>query len=685
MVFSYNWLQEYFEGKLPKSEKLAELLTMHAFEVENIEKQGKDYILDIAVLPNRAHDCLNHVGIAREIAAITKRRLVLQKTKEPAEVRGTLKPLNVVIKNSELVPRYAALVIEGANIVKSPKWLKEKLEAVGINSINTIVDITNYVMLELGQPLHAFDYDKIHGQVMMIRASKEGEHIQTLDDQTLSLPKGTLVIEDVQGLIDLAGIKGGKGSGISPKTKNIILQAANFDGPTIYKTKKQLGYTTQAADIYSHGIDPNLGMEALERALELLYETKAKGKVVQIIDIYPKKVVPRQVRLDLTYVQSLLGMQIPVKEIQQVLQTLGCKVGLSTKKSQVLLVTVPTRRLDLEIPEDLVEEVGRIHGYEKIPTALPTVSLTPPEQNLDLFWEDIIKAALKQSGFTEAYNYSFIGEKDLSKFVYSDQDRAKLVKLQNPVSEEFSYLRNSLLENLLKNIAANQRRFENVRIFELGTIFQQTDKGIEEATMLGGVITTTAEGSFYDAKGVIDFIVNQLGIPEVWYDEYEPTPERSRQILWQTTKCAEIKIGDQEIGFLGEISNQMTSHLKITQKVTAFHIDVEKLAQLATEEKEYLPPSKYPSVVRDIAVLVPRDVRVGDVLDKINEAEKMLVADVDLFDMYEGEEIPDGKKNLAFHIVYQSKEKTLTNREVDALHDKIIKILETDPGWEVRK
>ncbi|MCH7604615.1 phenylalanine--tRNA ligase subunit beta [Patescibacteria group bacterium] len=680
MLFSYNWLQECSKAKLPKPDTLADLLTMHAFEVENLEKKGGDWILNIDVLPNRAHDTLNHMGMAREIAAITGKTVAPSKKSAIRPKKGTLEHLRVTIQSARKVPRYHAIVIEGIRIMESPKWMKQRLEALEINAINNVVDIANYVMMETGQPLHAFDYERIQGHQMNIRDSKKGEKIVTLEGQTLELPRGALVIDDTQGIIDLAGIKGGKVSGISAKTKHIVVQAASFDAETVYRAKKRLGYTTPAADLYAHGIDPNLSDEALERALYLLQQSGG-GEVIQVIDMYPAKVMQKSIQLDLNYAESLLGIKISEKDAKNILGNLGCGVKKG-KGTRQLRVEVPTRRLDLTIPEDLVEEIGRIIGYEKIEPQLPKMPIQPAEVNQELFWQDRIKDSLKEAGFTEVYNYSFAGEKDLTNFLYSEKDKRLLVQLQNPQSEEYKYMRSNLLENLVKNVAQNQQSVQHIRIFETGKIFIQ-EKQVKEISMISGMLTGV--NSFYEIKGVVDFMLNRLGISDIWYDQYKPSPQRSRSALWHQNRVAEIKVGAIRIGFLGEISKAVAANMKLADRVAAFHIDFEKLVKVSMEEKEYRPVSKFPSVVRDIAILLPREVKVVEVLNRINQSGGALVEDVDLFDMYEGDELPEGQKNLAFHIMYQSPDKTLTGKEVDGIHNQIIKALEQDPEWEVRK
>jgi phenylalanyl-tRNA synthetase beta chain len=683
MLFSYNWLQQYTQNKLPAPFKLADALSMHAFEAEEPIKAKGDSVLEIDVLPNRAHDCLNHVGMAREIAAITGKKLKLPKSKKIKAQRGTLKPLKVTVEAKEEVPRYSAIVIEGVKLGKSPEKVQEYLAAVGVKSINNIVDLTNFVMLEMGQPLHAFDYDAIEGNTMNVRAAKAGEKLETLDDQVFELPAGALVIEDRERLIDLAGIMGGKVSAISSsasrRTKNIVLQAANFEATGIYKTKTVLRHSTQAANIYAHEIDPNFTMEALERANQLLQEWGIGGKITQAIDIYPKKVLPKKVLLNVSRAESLLGISVTNAQAKKILQDLGCAAAA---KQESLEIEIPTRRIDITIQEDLIEEIGRIYGYENIPSELPVVSVTPPQKNRELFWQERVGNTMKELGFTEVYNYSFIGKKDLEQFRYNSEEQKSLIELENPISEDFMYMRDSLLENLLKNIQSNQKKIENVRIFEIGKVFSRKHKKFEEIKILGAVMHGK---TFYNAKGVVDFLLQSLGVTNAWYDDYQAVPEKSRGAVWHNGKSAEIKIGSQEIGFVGEISSVITSNLKIGKSVAAFHINLDALVHFASEEREYRQLSKFPSSIRDVAILVPAQTKVADVMNIMNIAGGKFVSDIDLFDMYEGDSLPEGRKNLAFHIVYQANDKTLTSKEVDGLHTSIIKLIEENPSWEVRK
>lgn len=695
MFFSYNWLQTYFKTKLPKPKELADLLTIYSFEVGEVKRLGNDFILDIDILPNRASDCFSHLGIAREISLILglNYRLSTPRIKENKKLK-TKNFLSVEVKNEIDCPRYTARVVTDIKVSSSPKWIRERLESCGLQSINNIVDIVNYVMLETGQPLHVFDFDKILGQKIIVRRAKEGEKIITLDNKTYSLDKDILLIADSKDPLAIAGIKGGKKAEVKETTKNIILESANFDKRVIRLGSKKLNLKTDASWRFEQGIDANLTKMAINRAVYLIQKI-TNGKVAEgLIDFYPKKVFPKRIKLDLNYLESLLGIKIPAKEIKSILKKLGFKI--EKIKTHQLLVTVPTWRLDISIPEDLIEEVGRIYGYQKIPSVFPTAVLIPPKRNLEIFWEEMIKDILKEAGLSEVYNYSFVSQKEIELFGFQS-----CLELKNPISLDYQYLRPSLIPNLLKNIQKNQDFFKEIKIFEIGKIFRENKnqkkfkktlskrKGKDERAekfiekkMLTGAITGD---SFYTAKGIIDLLMNKIGIANVWYDEFQPTPEESEMKIWNPRKSAEIKVNSQEIGFLGEISPEIIEHLKINNKVVIFDFDFEKLTKLASEEVVYRPISRYPSAVRDLAVLVPRSVRLEEVLNKIETVGSSLIRDIDLFDIYEGEELPEGKKNFAFHIIYQAEDRTLTSEEIDKIQNKIIKVLEQNPEWEVRK
>lgn len=670
MKFSYNWLQSFFGRKLPKPEKLAELLTMHSFEVSETEKFGRDWVLNIDVLPNRAADCLSHIGLAREISALINSKFHVPKLKKVANSKlQTRDFIDVEVQDKRVCQRYNAKVIAHVKIMESPKWLRERLEVCGLRPINNIVDIINYVMLETGQPLHAFDGEKLEQKKIIVRFARPGETIIALDGKKYELGNNILVIADGRKPVGIAGIKGGRDSGISKETKTVILESANFDPQVIRRGSKSIGLKTDASLRFENGLDPCITEVALNRAGALI-EQMGWGKPTQdFLDIYPKKILPKRIKLDLNYVKKLLGTEILKTNVLKILKRLEFRIIDS--RFNVITIEVPTFRLDISIPEDLVEEVGRIHGYNKIKAVLPIASLVPPKRNLTLFWENFTKDVLQAAGFTEVYNYSFISENDVKVFSMKQSD---LVELENPTSREFRYLRPSLLVNLVKNIVKNQRNFDEIKIFELGKVFS----GKDEKRMLAGLITGDA---FYETKGVVDLLLQKAGISNVVYNEHEVFPDD----IWHPKKTAKIKVDNMEIGFLGEISPKILGALKVKNKVAAYEIDFDKLAELASQEVEYRPLSRFPAALRDIAVLVPSETKIQEVLNKIETAGGKLIRDIELFDVYEGEEIADNKKNLAFHLVFQAEDHTLSSGEIEAILNKIIKTLEENPLWQLRK
>jgi len=690
MIFSYNWLQDYLKERLPQPQKLAELLTMHSFEIEEIKKAGSDWILDIDVLPNRACDCFSHLGIAREITAITnlKYRKVVPLLREDEKLKAK-DFVKVEVKNKIACPRYTARVVTDVKTGPSPKWIQERLKVCGLRPISNVVDIANYVMLETGQPLHAFDREKLEGRKIIVRFAKKGEKIVTLDEEKYDLDEDVLVIADAKKPIAIAGIKGGKGPEIDKRTKTIVVESANFGPRVIRRASKKIGLVTDASLRFEHGISPNLTEEAINRAAYLIKEVSG-GKVTRgLIDFYPKKNLPKRIKLDFDYIERLLGTEISKNKVKDILKRLEFRI--IDIKPQSILVEVPTFRLDINIPEDLIEEIGRIYGYQKIKAVFPLASLILPRRNLDVFWEDISKNILKEAGFSEVYNYSFVSEKDINLYLanqykpphqnFGGGDKSAVIEVENPISIEQKYLRPSLIPNLLKNIQRNQKNFEEIKIFELGKIFYPLKT---EKRMLTGLIAGK-NSEFFQAKGAVDLLLRKLGISNIWYDSWQSIPTESKISIWHPKKCAAIKIDHQKIGFLGEISPKVLDKFKIDRKIIIFDIDFEKLSKLSSEEVIYQPISRFPAAVRDISVLAPRKTKVVEVLNKINIAGGSLVRDVDLFDIYEGEELPEGKKNLAFHIIYQSEVRTLKSEEIDKIHQKIIKALGKELKWQVRK
>ena len=702
MIFSYNWLQSFFQNKLPKPKELASLLTMHSFEVEGVKKVGSDYVFDIDVTPNRP-DCFSHLGIAKECFVLLKSQIPNSKSQTnpkfqiPKYKIKKSKKVNIKdfvevrVEKSNDCSRYTGMVIQRVKVKASPKWIQKRLIACGVQPINNIVDATNYVMLETGQPLHAFDLDKLSSvqiqktdlknqkdkleiKKIIIRRAKEGETIEALDDKEYELNKDILVIADTEKVLAIAGIKGGKSSAIDVKTKNIFIEAANFNPALIHRASRQLRLRTDASLRFEHGLDPNLTQKALRQVAALIQEIGGGIVLEKEIDIYSRKAFPRTIKLNLNDVEKLLGIKIPKSKITAILKSLNFQV--KQIKSEVLKVEVPTIRRDINLSQDLIEEVGRIYGYNHLPSILPEVALALPEKNYKLFWQKEIKDSLKELGFFEVYNYSFIAGAD--KKIWPD----KLVTLQNPISDEFKYLRPSLLINLLKNVRENSKNFSKIRIFELGKVFREEDNKPFEREMISFMAT---KSSFYEIKGIVDTLLNRLGISDIFYDDFQAQPDNSATSFWDANYAAEIKVNGKKIGFLGKLAKSVLDKLEISGDVFACDIEFNKLIEEASEENEYQPISKFPAAVRDLAILVPIKTKVVDILNIINEIGESLVRDIDMFDEYVGDRLPEGKKSLAFHIIYQAQDHTLSSDEISQVHQKIINALERNPEWEVRK
>ncbi len=660
MKFSYNWLQSFFDKKLPNSEKLAEVLTLRSFETKILKNEGSsgktsDVVFDIDILPNRAHDCFSHLGVAREISVVCDIPLKSQlQQKLEIEKKEAEEFLKLDVQEPDLCRRYIVGVILGIKVGSSPSWMQERLLSVGQKPINNIVDCANYVMLEMGQPLHAFDMDKLDPVKIVVRRAKEGEQILTLDNKEYKLDKSMLVIADSSDPIAIAGIKGGKKKEIDAKAKNIIIESANFKPINIRKTSQKLGLRTGASVGFENEISPALAADAMERVMALIQET-AGGKIISgKLDFYPKKFKLGRISFGLKDVAGLLGVKIPEKKVISILEQLRLE---PKKEKGKITVTPPYERLDLVRKEDVIEEIARIYGYDKIPAEIPEGVLIPVRRNDNYFYCNIIRDILVGAGFSEIYNYSFSAGGE--------------VEIENPIAGDKKYLRVNLLDGLKDNVRNNFKYFNEVKIFEIGKIFKKTKEGISERNTLAGIIgyknSKKTSKEFYEIKGVIDVLLSRLGISDFWFDD---SPEKGDVKSDRPVKLAEIKIGETGIGFVDK---------------NAFEIDMEELIRLATEEIEYRPVSKYPAVIRDIAVLVPPEAKVIDVSDVIENTAGELLIDTDIFDIYEGDELGSDKKNFAFHLVFQSSEKTLSDKEVNDLMEKIIKAIEGNSDWEIRR
>lgn len=672
MIFSYNLLQTFFKQKLPDAKKLADLIGQHVFEIEGLEKIGNDWAITIDILPNRG-DCFSHLGLAKEISAILGYALLMPsiKYKENQKIlANNFLKVRVLDKDCQ---RYTAKVVKNIKVSEGNKKIKQYLETCGLNSINNIVDIANFVMIELGQPLHVFDLDKIEKQSITVKSLIAKEKFLALDDKTYELNVGDMVIASPSKTLALAGVKGGKFAEVDNNTKDVVIESANFLYSRIRKTTTRIDLKTDASIRFEHKLDPELTILAINRFASLLDNGDiAKG----VIDIYSKKPAPKLVKLEIAKIESVLGAKIPLKNILAVLKSLGFMIAKSNKDS--LFVKIPTYRLDICFQEDLIEEIGRIYGYEKISVQTPISAIATPSIDNDILWANRARIALSSIGFFEAQNYSFVSQKNKDDLGLLDSD---LIEILNPLSSEQQYLRPNLLINLLKNVKNNLAYYSDIKLFEIGNIFNKDeykDKIYDVINLrLSGVIAhKTDKDMFYEAKGVVDYLLSSMGIADYFYKDID-----LKSNIWKRNAMAKIELNGIDIGYVGVPQKMILDKMGINcQDVAIFDFDFAKLSDLATQEYEYQEIPKYPAIIRDISILVPFNAKIDDVLQRIDDVKSDLIEDVDLFDIFE----KDGNKSLAFHIIFQAKDRTLTGQEIDPIMQKIIEILSKNKDWKPR-
>jgi phenylalanyl-tRNA synthetase beta chain len=666
MKFSYNFLQSFFNEKLPPAEKLAELLMMHFFEVEDLEKINNDIVLDIDVLSSRAGDCFSHIGIAREIAAITGMKIKNSEIKFKENGENINDRVRVDVKAA--CSRYMLKGITDVKVGESPQYIQKILKSCGINPINNVVDIANYVMLETGQPLHVFDADKLEGDKIFVRYAKKREKIVTLDEKRHELQESILVISDEVSAVGIAGIKGGIVAEVDKDTKNIYIEAANFDPVTIRRGAYALRIRTDASLRFEHGLSAELTEVAIEKAT-LMIDEIAKGNVMKgVVDYYPEKEKERTVTFNIDDVRKVLGEDISLKDTEKILKSLSFKVQ---RNKGVFSVIVPYFRTDVFIKEDVIEEVGRIYGYDRIEAKDPIKSIIPEGQNREFIITNAVRDIWQSFGFYETYNYSFINEEVSLKF-----EKKKLIEMEKPVSLEFKYLRPSLVCGLIKNLSENKKNYERINLFEIGSVFYKSEEGTKEKKVLSLI---SSSEDFYQLKGKINLFLEKMSLSGVSYHQ------GGEKELFHDKKTGEIFIGKEGVGFLGEVSKEIKQEMKLKGNILIAEINLEKIIEMYKEIKEYEPILRFPPSVRDLAIFVPEKIPYKDVFEKIKRDGGSLLKEVFLFDFYNGKGVPEGMKSFAFRLIFQAKNKTLSSEEVNLVFEKIIDALEKTPGYKVRK
>lgn len=641
---------------------------------------AEDWILEINITPNRP-DCLCVMGIAREVAALTGERFrhPEEKRLEGPTAAGSL--TSVFIERIDLCPRYVAKLILGVKIGPSPFWMRRRLQAMGVRAINNIVDGTNYVMLEMGQPLHAFDFDRLEERRIVVKTADAGMTFTTLDGMARHMPKEALMICDGKKPVALAGIMGGLNSEVQDDTTNILLESAYFDPMGIRRTSKGLGLTTEASLRFERGIDPNGSLRAAERAAELMMNmgggTIARGAV----DAYPRKIDPARISLRIDRVNQVLGTSISDQEIRSHLQSL--QLILQGDRPESFQVIVPTYRVDLSREIDLIEEIARLHGFYRIPVTLPSGRVSPEKKSLIQKASERARSLLTSFGFWEVINYSFISAQVLKDIGIPPTDRkARALRIQNPLSEDQSVMRTTLIPGLLHTARHNTHRQNlDFKFFELGRIFFPTGEESlpEELETLSGLITglreeeiwakPKGECDFFDLKGVLEGLLDGLGISSI---TFPPDPQIP---FLHSGKSCRIEVRGEEMGIMGEVHPNVRYLFDLKQRVFLFELKFQELAERMTERRSFMPLPRYPAVTRDLALIVDDGIAAGKLLQTLWRANDGLIRDIRLFDLYRGNPIPPGKKSLAFRLIYLKEDRTLTDREVNEFHQKLVQLL----------
>lgn len=649
----------------------------------------KDTIFEIGLTPNRA-DCLSIIGVAREVAAKLgiKLRYDHPEVKESGEEIHTI--ASVQIDDADLCPRYTARYISGCTVAPSPQWLVNRLKALGHRSINNVVDVTNYVLLEYGHPLHAFDFRQLSGGKIVVRRSGDGEKFTTLDGQERTLKGSDLTIRDGERAVALAGIMGGENSEIADDTTNILLESAYFNPSAVRLTSKRLGLHTESSHRFERGTDINILTVALDRAASLIAEL-AGGEVASgKIDVYPLHLAEKKVVARVSRINEIIGLTLDEESVVNIFTNL--EFGVERIEPGVLRVAIPSFRVDIEREIDLVEEVARLHGFENIPMTMPVAQVfsdrIPRKQQL----ERELKNLLVGEGFSEVINFSFASHSDLRKLNLPESDRrAAAVALLNPLVDEHAVMRTSLLPALLQTTARNfSLRNFNLRLFEMRRVYwkKSGQELPEEPLHVAGIISGLrhSEGwsqakepvDFFDAKGVIEAIADLFKLPELTFVQGGVEP------FYHPGKAAAVLCDKELIGTIGEIHPDVQEAFELGKTVYYFELDFTKLADLGAETGTIVTPSRFPDTYRDIAMLVGDETPAAAIVECIKGTRIDKLSSVEIFDLYTGDRIPAGRKSVAVRVRYASFERTLTDEEVNRCHQKVINALTSQLGISQR-
>lgn len=634
-----------------------------------------DEVLELGLTPNRS-DCLSMLGVAHEVAAILNREVKYPEVEFQETEEKASDYISVAVEAKEDNPLYVARMVKNVKIAPSPLWMQTRLMAAGIRPHNNVVDITNYILLEYGQPLHAFDYDRLGSKEVVVRHAKEGEEIVTLDDQKRVLKENQLVITNGKDPIALAGVMGGANSEVQDDTVNVLIESAYFRGLSVRQTSKEHGLRSEASARFEKGIDPSRTRLAADRAAELM-AAYAGGEIVSgTVEFDEMTIEPAVVSVTLERINHVLGTELEMAEVQEIMNRLQFE---SKVEGDAIIVTVPTRRGDITIEEDIVEEVARMYGYDHLPTTLPVTVATPGRLSDYQLKRRKVRRFLEGAGLAQTTTYSLTSAEKATQFALNT---ASTVRLAMPMSEDRSVLRQSLVPHLLEAVKHNNaRQTDSIALYETGSVFLGTEEGqlpIEEERVAGAITGLWHSHSwqgekkaadFYVAKGVVEGLLSALGLDN--HIEYKPTNQEGMH----PGRTAAVVLNGQEAGYVGQL-HPVTQKQYGLRETYVFELNLKAIFAAKVEEVRYSAIPRFPSITRDIALVVDKEVLAGELQTAIYEAGGELLKEVAVFDLYDGERMEEGKKSVAFSLRYLDPERTLTDEEVSAAHANVLKVVE---------
>ena len=634
-----------------------------------IEALGlRDTVFEYEITNNRV-DCYSILGVAREAAATFNKDFVMPPVKKVGNSEDVNDYVKVDVQATDLCPRYTARLVRNIKLAPSPEWMQRRLAASGIRPINNIVDITNYVMEEYGQPMHAYDYDTLAGGKIIVRRAEEGEEFVTLDGQTRKLDPSILMICDAEKSVGVAGIMGGENSKITDDVKTMLFEAACFDGTNIRLSAKKIGMRTEASGKFEKGLDPNLASEAIDRACQLIEELGAGEVVGGMIDVYPQKNVEKRIKFEPDKINKLLGIDISAEEMLGYLKKIELVYNEETNE-----LIIPTFRQDLECGADIAEEVARFYGYANIPTTLPSGEATTGKLSFKMRIEGVARDIAEFCGFSQGMTYSFESPKVFDKLLLpEDSPLRKAIVISNPLGEDFSIMRTTSLNGMLTSLSTNyNRRNKNVKLYELGNIYLPKALPLTELPdeRMQFTLGFYGDGDFFSMKGVVEEFLEKVGMR----NKPEYNPDAGKTFL-HPGRQADIVYDGEVIGYLGEVHPDVLDIYSIGEKAYIAVIDMPHIVEKATFDRKYEGIAKFPAVTRDISMVMDKSVLVGTVEDIIEKRGGKLVESYKLFDIYEGSQIKSGFKSVAYSISFRAKDRTLEDKDINPIMENILKDL----------